>query len=150
MTKDLNVSELQERVGTTLGVSPWRLIDQEQVNAFAEATGDWQWIHTDPERAAASRYGGTIVHGHLTLSLVPMMVRQVVDVKASVALNYGLNRCRFPSPLLTGSRIRSTVELVSAERRKDGGVMTIQRVTVEREGGEVPVCIAEVLGVVYQ
>ena len=116
---------------------------QEQVNQFADATGDHQWIHVDPERAAAGPFGGTIVHGYLTLSLIPVLLSGVVRVEGTLmGINYGLNRVRFPAPVRVGSRVRATGVLKRASV-VPGGVQAVYEVTVPVEGGEKPACVAE-------
>ena len=137
------LSELQALVGSTLGSSDWQPIDQARIDQFAAVTGDDQWIHVDPVRAAAGPFGTTVAHGHLTLSLVPVMVRtafKIADVRMSV--NYGLNRVRFPAPVPVGSRLRGHFKLMSFEPIP-GGAQIIVEVTSEREGHSKPVCVAE-------
>jgi acyl dehydratase len=137
------LSELQSLVGSTLGSSDWQPIDQARIDQFAAVTGDDQWIHVDPVRAAAGPFGTTVAHGHLTLSLVPVMVRtafKIADVRMSV--NYGLNRVRFPAPVPVGSRLRGHFKLMSFEPIP-GGAQIIVEVTSEREGHSKPVCVAE-------
>jgi acyl dehydratase len=131
------LSELQTLVGSILGTSEWLSIDQARIDQFAAVTGDDQWIHVDPARAAAGPFGTTVAHGHLTLSLLPVMVRtafKVADVRMTV--NYGLNRVRFPAPVPVGSRLRGHFKLA-------GGAQVIVEVTSEREGHSKPVCVAE-------
>ncbi|CAM3830433.1 MULTISPECIES: MaoC family dehydratase [Tsukamurella] len=136
-------ADLLGLVGTPMGTTDWLTIDQDRVNLFADATGDHQWIHTDPERAAAGPYGRTIAHGYLTLSLAPVLVGQVVTVeKFDAAVNYGLNKVRFPAPVPVGSKIRATVELAAAQE-KPFGIEATFRLTYEVEGGDRPACIAE-------
>lgn len=137
------LSGLQALSGTVLGVSDWFLIDQARIDQFATVTGDEQWIHVDPLRAAAGPYGSTVAHGHLTLSLVPVMVRsafKIVDVRMTV--NYGLNRVRFPAPVPVGSRVRGHFKLLMFEPIA-GGAQVVVEVTSEREGHSKPVCVAE-------
>ncbi|MGO3326253.1 MaoC family dehydratase [Gordonia sp. (in: high G+C Gram-positive bacteria)] len=139
---------LEAAVGTHLGYSDWVEIDQERIDRFAEATGDDQWIHVDPERAAAGPFGSTIAHGYLTLSLIPMLSWQVYKIEGStMGVNYGSNKVRFPSPVPVGSRVRAGVEIISATRT-GAGVQVVNRVTVEREGGDKPACVAETVSVV--
>ncbi len=134
---------LRAAVGEQLGISDWLTVDQQRIDLFAEATGDHQWIHTDPERAAHGPFGSTIGHGFLTLSLLPALLPGVLRVEGvRMALNYGVNKVRFPSPLPSGSRIRATGSLASVTDVPDG-VQTALAVTVEREGGTKPVCAAE-------
>ncbi|GAA2617969.1 3-hydroxyacyl-thioester dehydratase HtdZ [Dactylosporangium fulvum] len=136
--------ELLAAVGEHLGYSEWQEITQERVNLFAEATGDHQWIHVDPERAAAGPFGTTIAHGFLTLSLVPSLVSQVYRVEGvRMGINYGLDKVRFPAPLPTGSRVRGGVALLVADDLGEGWIQVKNRVTVEREGEAKPVCVAE-------
>src|SRR5271165_1049711 len=135
--------ELQALIGTVLGTSDWQQIDQARIDQFAAVTGDDQWIHVDPERAAAGPFRATVAHGHLTLSLVPVMVRtafKIGDVRMSV--NYGLNRVRFPAPVPVGSRLRGHFKLLSFESIS-GGAQIVVEVTIEREGHSKPVCVAE-------
>ncbi|WP_327096678.1 MaoC family dehydratase [Nocardia vinacea] len=141
------IGELEQAVGTHLGYSEWHTVTQEQIDLFAEATGDRQWIHVDPERAAQGPFGTTIAHGYLTLSLLPQLVWQVYRVEGvKMGINYGSNKVRFPSPVPSGSRLRAGVELVKLEPTK-AGVQVTARVTIEREGSDKPACIAEALSV---
>jgi acyl dehydratase len=131
--------------GTTFGPSSWIEIPQATIDAFAEATGDHQWIHVDPQRAAAGPFGTTIGHGYLTLSLLPVMSYEVVPRQgAGMAVNYGLNRVRFPAPVPVGSRVRGSF-LVDGVDEADWGFQAQMTATVERDGGDKPVCVAEVL-----
>jgi acyl dehydratase len=140
-----DIPGLREHVGTRLGPTDWREVTQDQVDLFAEATEDHQWIHVDPERAAASPFGGTIAHGYLTLSLVAPMMRELLLVEGvSWGINYGLDRVRFPAPLPVGSRIRASAELAEV-KEVAGGVQSKFVVTFEVEGGQKPACVAEVL-----
>ncbi|MCU1640202.1 MAG: NADPH:quinone reductase [Nocardia sp.] len=135
--------ELRAAVGTEIGVSDWILIDQERIDRFAEATGDHQWIHVDPERATAGPYGHTIAHGFLTLSLVVPMTAQVMQVGfARLAINYGLNKVRFITPVPVGSRIRGRFTLNSLTDIP-GGVQAERAVTIEIDGEPKPACVAE-------
>lgn len=141
------IGELEQAVGTHLGYSEWHTVTQEQIDLFAAATGDHQWIHVDPERAAQGPFGTTIAHGYLTLSLLPLLVSQVYRVDGpKMGINYGCNKVRFPSPVPSGSRVRAGVELAQLEPTKAGFQVTA-RVTIEREGGDKPACIAEALSV---
>jgi acyl dehydratase len=140
-----HLAELQPRVGETLGTSAWIEIDQRRIDLFAEATGDHQWIHVDPARAAAGPFGTTIAHGFLTLSLLPEMFAgafAVADTRMGV--NYGLNRVRFTAPVPVGSRLRGRFKLLAYEPFAGGAQLTVE-VTIEREGADKPVCIAESL-----
>ena len=141
-----NLAELAPLVGTILGISDWLQIDQARIDAFAAVTGDDQWIHVDPVRAAAGMYGTTVAHGFLTLSLLPYFGRsshRVNGVRMSV--NYGLNRVRFPAPVPVGSRLRAHYKLLSFDPI-EGGVQVVTEITVEREGHPKPVCVAESVG----
>jgi acyl dehydratase len=137
------LAELQPLVGAVLGSSDWLTIDQARVDQFAAVTGDDQWIHVDPVRAAAGPFRTTIAHGHLTLSLLPVMVRtafKIGDVRMTV--NYGLNRVRFPAAVPVGSRLRGHFKLMTFEPIA-GGAQVVVEVTTEREGHSKPVCVAE-------
>ncbi len=141
------IEQLQKAVGTHLGFSDWHTVTQEQIDRFAEATGDHQWIHVDRERAQGGPFGTTIAHGYLTLSLVPMLTWQVYTVQGPrMGVNYGSNKVRFPSPVPVGSRVRAGVELVQILETPAGHQLTT-RVTVEREGGDKPACVVEALSV---
>ncbi|MET7418156.1 MaoC family dehydratase [Dactylosporangium sp. NPDC005555] len=141
-----NAGELLAAVGEVLGHSEWREITQEQINLFAEATGDHQWIHVDAERAAAGPFGTTIAHGFMSLSLLPVLVSGVYRVEGSrMGINYGLDKVRFPAPLPVGSKVRATVQLLTADDIGEGWLQLKNKVTVEREGQEKPVCVAESL-----
>ncbi len=140
-----NPKDLKAFLGREIGVSEWLLISQERVAQFAAATEDRQWIHLDAERAAAeSPYGATIAHGFLTLSLVSHFIAEVIAVEGGVrfAVNYGLNRVRFPAPVKVGSRIRARVSLATLTE-SDGSVDTTFAVTIESEGSSKPCCVAE-------
>ena len=139
------LDEFELAVGTHLGFSGWHVITQERIDRFAEATGDAQWIHTDPVRAASGPFGTTIAHGYLSLSLIPMMLGEIYRVDGmSMGINYGSNRVRFPAMVPVDSRLRAGAELVALDWRPVGVQVTVL-VTVEREGGDKPVCIAELL-----
>lgn len=144
MREIASLTELKKLIGQEVAVSDWVEITQERVNLFAEATGDHQWIHLDAERSRKeSPYGGTVAHGFLTLSLLPMLMGssiRMLDVRMGV--NYGLNKVRFPAPVPVGSRVRARMTLLSVEDIPDGA-QVIWNVTIEREGGEKPVCVAE-------
>jgi acyl dehydratase len=135
------VDELRAAVGEHLGHSDWHLVTQRQVDLFAEATGDHQWIHVDPARAAAGPFGGTIAHGFLTLSLIPMLTWQVYRVDGlSMGVNYGSDRVRFPAPVPVGSRIRAGVTLTGVHEAKRGFQVTSD-VQIDREAGGPPACV---------
>jgi len=142
----LRIRDLDSRVGEEVGVSPWVEISQERIDLFARATDDHQWIHVDPERARGSPFGGTVAHGFLTLSMLPRLVESTFDFSdRQMGINYGLNRVRFTAPVPAGARIRGRFVLAAFEKLADGGVQTTWRVTVEREGGERPVMVAEAI-----
>jgi acyl dehydratase len=132
------------QVGDVFGPSSWIDVPQEKIDAFAAATGDHQWIHVDPEQAKDGPFGSTIAHGYLTLSLLPVASYEVVPRQGGMSINYGLNRVRFPSPVPVGSRLRATFEVVDADEQEWGAQMTM-KATVEREGGEKPACVAEIV-----
>jgi acyl dehydratase len=145
-----SLEELRKAVGAEVGVSDWLQIDQSRINLFADATDDHQWIHVDPQAAAQGPFGTTVAHGYLTLALLPKLSEGVVRVKGvRMGVNYGLNKVRFPAPVPVGSRVRARYELVSVEDVDNGGVQTVFRVTVEREGGDKPVCVAETVSRFY-
>jgi acyl dehydratase len=151
MTTTLDrIDDLYPLVGTHLGYSEYRTVTQEQVNLFAEATGDHQWIHVDPERARSGPFGGTIAHGYLTLSLLPVLLSQVLRVGGvSMGINYGANRVRFPSPVPVGSEVRAGATLVAIEE-VSGGVQVTLDVTVEVRGAAKPSCAAQILTRYYR
>ena len=139
------LAAVKDFVGKELGVSDWLTVDQERIDEFARCTGDHQWIHVDPQRAAAGPFGGPVAHGFLTLSLAPELVAEVLEVAdASVTINYGLNRVRFPAPLPVGSRVRADVTCAAVDD-VTGGLQATFTVTFEREGGGKPVCVADLL-----
>jgi acyl dehydratase len=139
------ISDLQALVGQELGVSDWMTVTQEQIDKFAEATGDHQWIHVDPERAKTGPFGTTIAHGFLTLSLLPEMTARAFRVsEARMGVNYGLNKVRFPAPVPAGSRLRGRFRLLEYVPLEGGAQMTVE-CTMEREGSDKPVCVAESL-----
>ncbi len=141
--------DLEAAIGTKLGESDWLLIDQERINLFADATGDHQWIHVDPEKAKQGSFGTTIAHGYLTMSLVNMFLPQIVDVQGiSMGVNYGADKLRFPAPVKVNSRVRGVGELVSVEQVK-GGVQAVIRVTVEIEGEGRPACVVDTISRYY-
>jgi acyl dehydratase len=145
MRRFADLDELRAAAGEHLGYSDWTLVEQDRVNQFADATGDHQWIHVDPERAKAGPFGTTIAHGYLTLSLLPMLAAQVYRVEGiRMGINYGLNRCRFPATVPTGSRVRLGLDLLSVDD-VEGGVQVAMRATIERENGDKPCCVAETL-----
>jgi acyl dehydratase len=138
--------DLKSMVGQELAVSSWLTVDQQRINQFAEATGDHQWIHVDPERAAAGPFGAPIAHGFLTLSMLPWFIQDALrfdDVRMSV--NYGLNRVRFTSPVPVGSTLRARLCLISVEDVAGNGMQITLEATIERQGADKPVCIAETI-----
>jgi acyl dehydratase len=149
MTTITGMDGLRAAIGSELGVTEWHEVTQAAVDTFADATGDRQWIHVDPERAAQSPLGGTIAHGLYTLSLAPAMMSALLSFDGfAFALNYGYNRVRFPAPLPVGSRLRMRATLDTVEDIPGGAQITIVQ-TFEREGGDKPVCVAESLARVY-
>ncbi|MFF4757982.1 MaoC family dehydratase [Streptomyces sp. NPDC001292] len=135
--------ELRAAVGERLGYTDWLEIDQKRIDLFADATGDHQWIHVDAEKAAAGPFGTTIAHGYLTLSLLPLFGPQLLEVQGvRMGVNYGTNKVRFPAPVPVGSRLRSTALITGVDDVPDGVQVTVA-FTVEREGGDKPVCVAE-------
>ena len=138
-----SIEALRDAIGKDLGYSDWITIDQARINQFADATGDHQWIHVDPERAAQGPFKTTIAHGYLTLSLLPALTSGLARVEGvRMGVNYGVNKVRFPAPVPVDSRVRAQVEIVSVEDVA-GGVQVTSRVTIERDGGDKPVCVAE-------
>ncbi|MFC4376491.1 MaoC family dehydratase [Nocardia halotolerans] len=146
MTTDFaDFDALRAAVGTELGPSAWITVDQQRIDRFAEATGDHQWIHVDPERAADGPYGTTIAHGFLTLSLIVPITAEVMTVSAAkMAINYGLDRVRFLAPVPVGSRLRGRLALTEVTDVA-GGVQVHRRVTVELEGADRPACVADAI-----
>jgi acyl dehydratase len=143
-------ADLKSAEGQHLGYSDWLEIDQARIDKFADATGDHQWIHVDPERAKKGPFGACIAHGYLTQSLVNMFLPQIVVVKGiSMGVNYGADRLRFPAPVPVGSRIRGGGELLKVEEVKGGGVQTTVRVTVEIEGSDRPGCVIDTISRFY-
>ncbi|QYD70309.1 MaoC family dehydratase [Paraburkholderia edwinii] len=131
-------------IGAAPRVSAWVEIDQASVDRFAEATGDRQWIHVDPQRAQReSPFGGPIAHGFLTLSLIPVLLERTLPLKQRFGVNYGLNRVRFTAPLPVGSQVRASFAVASATDAEQGGLQVVWNVTLERQGSERPVCVAE-------
>ncbi|WNO06080.1 MaoC family dehydratase [Rhodoferax mekongensis] len=140
------LAELSAHVGTTVAVSEWLTISQEQINQFAQATGDHQWIHVDPERAAQGPFGAPIAHGFLTLSLIPRFMESSMNVlHVRMGVNYGLNKVRFISPVPVNSRLRAHLKLLEVLPVDNGGVQQAWEVTIEREGAAKPACVAEAL-----
>ena len=145
MTTALTMEELEQSAGRELGMSSWHTIDQERINLFAEATGDHQWIHVDPEQAAQGPFGTTVAHGYLTLALLPMLLSEVVSVSdAMMGLNYGTEKVRFTAPVPSGSRVRMHAKLNSSER-KGPSILYRVGVEIEVEGQEKPALVGEVV-----
>ena len=143
------LDELKQAEGEELGVSDWHTITQADIDAFADVTGDHQWIHVDPERAKDTPFGGTIAHGYFTLSLAPRFTEQVMKLDGfAMAINYGLNKVRFPAPVPVDSAVRMRARLAELSEIP-GGAQMIMELTFERDGGERPVCVAESVVRVY-
>ena len=143
------LEELKAAEGETLGTSDWHEVTQQDIDAFADVTGDHQWIHVDPERAKETPFGGTIAHGYYTLSLAPRFSYDLFKLDGvAFGLNYGLNKVRFPAPMPVGGRVRMRMELRSVEDIPGGAQITM-KLTFERDGGDKPVCVAESLSRVY-
>jgi acyl dehydratase len=141
----LKIRDLESRVGQEIAVSPWVAVPQERIDLFAKATEDFQWIHVDPERAKASPFGTTIAHGFLTLSMLPKLTESTFEFSdRKMGVNYGLNKVRFTAPVPAGAKIRGRFTLAKFEKL-EGGVQTTWSVTVEREGGDKPVMVAEAI-----
>ena len=137
------LDELRPLVGTILGASSWVAVDQRRIDTFADATDDHQWIHVDPARAAAGPFGGTVAHGYLTLALLIPMWTEILTVRSvRTKVNYGLAKVRFPAPVPSGSRLRTTATLAAFEDIPGGAQLTVDAL-VERDGGDKPVCVAQ-------
>ena len=150
MAAALTVRELESRIGQEVGISPWVEVSQERIDLFARAIDDPQWIHVDPERAKQSPFGTTIAHGFLTLSLLTKFIESTFSfADRKMGVNYGLNRVRFTAPLPSGSRVRARFKLIKYEKIEGNGVQVTLDVTVEREGSDRPVLIAEWVGRSY-
>jgi len=140
------IRDLESRVGEEVGISPWVEISQARIDQFAQATEDFQWIHVDPARAKDSSFGGAIAHGYLTLSMLPRLTESTFEFSdRRMGVNYGLNKVRFTSPVPAGARIRGRFVLAGYEKIDGNGVQTTLRVTIERDGGDKPVCVAEAI-----
>ena len=140
-----DLSQFEDLVGKHLGFSEYRLIDQESVNLFADATGDHQWIHVDPEKSASGPFGGTIAHGYMTLSLIPALIGEIFLVQnLTFGVNYGCNKVRFPSPVHVGSKLRLGIA-VTEVTPIEGGAQVVLDATVETEGSSKPSCVAQVV-----
>jgi acyl dehydratase len=142
-----SLADLPALVGQEVATSDWITVTQEQVNLFAQATGDHQWIHVDVEKAKAGPFGGPIAHGFLTLSLLPRFFESAIAIGGTrMGVNYGLNKVRFTAPVPVGSRLRARLTLLACEPIENNGVQMTWKVSVEREGSDKPVCVAESLG----
>jgi acyl dehydratase len=145
MTTTLTIDELEQSGELELGTSSWKTITQDQINLFADATGDHQWIHVDPERAAEGPFGTTVAHGYLTLSMLPMLLSEVVSVSDAVmGLNYGMEKIRFTNPVPVGSRVRMHAKLLKTQRRGPSVIWYVG-VEIEIEGNEKPALVGEVV-----
>ena len=143
----IKLRDLESKVGEEVGISPWVEIAQDRIDLFARATEDFQWIHVDPERAKGSPFGSTIAHGFLTLSMLPKLSESTFEFSdRKMGVNYGLNKVRFTAPVPVGAKIRGRFVLAKYEKIEGNGVQTTWSVTIEREGGDKPVCIAESIG----
>jgi acyl dehydratase len=138
------LQDIAQLAGQEIAVSEWTTITQEQVNLFAEATGDHQWIHVDVERAKGGPFGGPIAHGFLTLSLLPKLIESSIEIRQSrMGVNYGLNKVRFTAPVPVGRRVRSRAKLLEAKPIDNNGYQFTWTVTIELEGSDKPACVAE-------
>ncbi|MFB7471800.1 MaoC family dehydratase [Kitasatospora sp. NPDC056184] len=145
MTTFASLAELTAAVGTELGTSQWHTVEQARIDLFAEATGDHQWIHVDPQRAKESQFGSTIAHGYLTMSMIPVLAKECYGVEGvRMALNYGSEKVRFPAPLPVGTAIRAKAELVSATE-VPGGVQAVVRFTITSGASAKPHCVADTI-----
>ncbi|TVR72814.1 MAG: MaoC family dehydratase [Sphaerobacteraceae bacterium] len=156
MSQNISITTIQalkELEGREIGLSDWVEIDQARINQFAEATGDKQFIHIDADAAAGTFFGGTVAHGYLTLSLIPMLDRErsgiQIDLGERMIVNYGLNRVRFPSPVPSGSRVRLRTQLNSVEQVDETAIQLTQLQTIEAEGADKPACVAETITRLY-
>jgi len=150
MSYTLRVEELKAHVGQEIGTSSWVTIEQERIDKFAEATGDHQWIHVDPERAKDGPFGSTIAHGFLTLSLIPALAWEVYTIEgARLSVNYGLNKLRFITPVKVGSRVRAHLTLASVDDVAGDALQVATTVTIELEGADKPAAVAETLSRIY-
>ena len=141
-----NPRDLLGKEGTRLDTAEWLTIDQSRIDAFADCTGDHQWIHVDPVRAKDGPFGATIAHGYLTLSLVNLFMPQIIEVRRfSAGVNVGMDKTRFLNPVVVSSRIRGTGEIVSVEEVKGGAIQAVIRVTVEIEGKDKPACVVDTI-----
>ena len=150
MTTITGLDQLKEAEGQELGTSDWHEVTQKDIDAFADATGDHQWIHVDPERARDTPFGGTIAHGYYTLSLAPKFSEEIIKFEGfAFGVNYGLNKVRFPAPLPVGGKVRMSAKLAGVEPIQGGAQITLA-LTFEHQGGDKPVCVAETLARLYE
>jgi acyl dehydratase len=151
MKKELPLEEIKKLVGTEIFVSDWKKIDQDRINRFADATGDYQWIHVDTEKAAHGPFGKTIAHGFLTLSHIPFFANKgaIIPEGTKMTINYGLNKVRFLNPVPVDSNIRDRIVLSGVEESKGGRILMVTTHTIEIEGQEKPACIAESLSLAF-
>ena len=151
MRQELPLEEIRKLVGTEIFVSDWKKIDQDQINRFADATGDYQWIHVDPEKAAHGPFGKTIAHGFLTLSHIPFFANKgaIIPEGTKMTINYGLNKVRFLNPVPVDSKIRDRIVLSRMEESKGGRILMATTHTIEIEGQEKPACVAESLSLAF-
>jgi acyl dehydratase len=150
MTRALQATELKDLVGQDIGTSSWVTIEQDRIDKFAEATGDHQWIHVDPERAKDGPFGSTIAHGYLTLSLIPALGWEVYTIEgARLSVNYGLNKLRFITPVKVGSRVRAHLTLAAVDEVSGDALQVATTVVMELEGAEKPAAVAETLARIY-
>ena len=148
-TQVAGLDAFKELVGEHLGYSDYHTVTQEQVNLFADATGDHQWIHVDPERAKSGPFGGPIAHGFLTLALVPILVGQIVRVDGvTMGVNYGTNKVRFPAPVLVGAEVRASATVASVDD-VPGGILVVMDVVIEVRGAAKPSCVAQIVSRYY-
>lgn len=151
MVNTIEFRDLPDLIGQEVGASNWMVVEQDRIDQFADATGDDQWIHVDPARAATGPYGGTVAHGYLTLSLIPALVRQAVDlVGVSTRINYGLESVRFPAPVRSGASLRAVVQVAGLTPLGGDRARLALRVVVEIAGQERPACVAETLTVLVR
>lgn len=145
-----SAEEALAAVGSNLGASEWLTIDQARIDKFAEATGDFQWIHVDPDKAKDGPFGKTVAHGYLTFSLINMFLPELFRAEGmKMGINYGTDRLRFPAPVPVGSRVRAVGELVKVEPLPGNAVQTTVRITIEIDGSAKPGCVADILGRYY-
>ena len=145
-----SVASVLAAVGTELGTTDWVAIDQQRINTFADATGDHQWIHVDPERAKDGPFGACVAHGYLTLSLANLFLPQLVSYqRLTMGVNYGCDKVRFPAPVKVGSRVRGRGQVVAAEPVKGDGVQVTVRISVEIEGADKPGCVVDTISRLY-